>query len=55
MEEHDVTMLNSLASRTGDYPDVKARLEQHLLETLRQAEALDGILRRGGARRSQVR
>jgi ferritin-like metal-binding protein YciE len=49
MEEHDVTMLNSLASRTGDYPNVKARLEQHLLETRKQAEALEGcILRRGG-------
>jgi ferritin-like metal-binding protein YciE len=49
MEEQAVTMLNSLASRTGDYPDLKARIEQHLLETRRQAEALEGcILRRGG-------
>jgi ferritin-like metal-binding protein YciE len=49
MEEQAVTMLNSLASRTGDYPDLKARIEQHLLETRTQAEALEGcILRRGG-------
>jgi ferritin-like metal-binding protein YciE len=36
MEEQAETMLKSLAGRTGDYPDVKARIEQHLTETQRQ-------------------
>jgi ferritin-like metal-binding protein YciE len=49
MEEQAVTMLIGLANRTGDYPEVKARIEQHLAETRKQAEALEGcILRRGG-------
>jgi ferritin-like metal-binding protein YciE len=30
MEEQAVTMLEALAGRTGDYPEVKARIKQHL-------------------------
>jgi ferritin-like metal-binding protein YciE len=46
MEEQAETMLKSLAGRTGDYPDVKARIEKHLAETQRQAEALEGCIKR---------
>jgi ferritin-like metal-binding protein YciE len=35
MEEQAETMLKSLAGRTGDYPDVKERIERHLIETQR--------------------
>jgi ferritin-like metal-binding protein YciE len=48
MEEQAVAMLTSLASRTGDYPDVKARIESHLAETKRQAEALEECIKRRG-------
>jgi ferritin-like metal-binding protein YciE len=48
MEEQAVTMLTSLASRTGDYPEVKTRIESHLAETQRQAQALEGCIKRRG-------
>lgn len=49
MEEQAVTMLTSLASRTHDYPELKTRIESHLVETRRQVEALEEcITRRGG-------
>lgn len=55
MEEQAVTMLDSLSSRTGDYPEVKARIEQHLLETRRQAEALEGCIKRRGGDTSTLK
>jgi ferritin-like metal-binding protein YciE len=55
MEEQAVTMLTSLASRTGDYPDVKARIESHLAETKRQAEALEECIKRRGGDTSTLK
>jgi len=55
MEEQAVTMLTSLASRTGDYPDVKARIESHLTETRRQADDLEGCIRRRGGDTSTLK
>jgi ferritin-like metal-binding protein YciE len=55
MEEQAVTMLTSLASRTGDYPDVKARIESHLGETKRQAEALEECIKRRGGDTSTLK
>jgi ferritin-like metal-binding protein YciE len=55
MEEQAETMLKTLAGRTGDYPDVKARIEQHLTETQRQAEALEGCIKRRGGDTSTLK
>lgn len=55
MEEQAATMLEALAGRTGDYPDVKARIEQHLGETRRQAEALEGCIKRRGGDTSTLK
>ncbi|ABE64512.1 protein of unknown function DUF892 [Nitrobacter hamburgensis X14] len=55
MEEQAVTMLTSLASRTGDYPNVKARIESHLAETKRQAEALEECIKRRGGETSTLK
>jgi ferritin-like metal-binding protein YciE len=55
MEEQAVTMLNSLASRTADYPDMKARIEQHLLETQKQAKGLEECIQRRGGETSTVK
>jgi ferritin-like metal-binding protein YciE len=55
MEEQAVTMLESLAGRTGDYPSVKARIEQHLTETRRQSDALEGCIKRRGGDTSTLK
>src|SRR3982751_6618446 len=55
MEEQAVTMLTSLASRTGEYPDVKTRIESHLAETRRQAEELEGCIKRRGGDTSTLK
>jgi ferritin-like metal-binding protein YciE len=55
MEEQAVIMLDALAGRTGDYPEVKARIEQHLGETRRQAEALEGCIKRRGGDTSTLK
>ena len=47
--------LTGLASRTGDYPDVKTRIESHLAETRRQAEELEECIRRRGGDTSAAR
>jgi len=48
MEEQAVTMLIGLANRTVDYPEVHVRIEHHLSETRRQAEALEECIKRRG-------
>jgi ferritin-like metal-binding protein YciE len=55
MEEQAVTMLTALAGRTGDYPEVKARIEQHLGETRKQAEALEACIKRRGGDTSTLK
>lgn len=50
MEEQAKTMLQSQASRIEHYPELKARIEQHLHETEAQEQKLRGCLDRlGGA------
>ncbi|WP_233146041.1 ferritin-like domain-containing protein [Pigmentiphaga sp. NML080357] len=49
MEKQAETMLNSMAGRLENYPDLKQRIEQHLEETRNQAQLLvTCIERRGG-------
>jgi ferritin-like metal-binding protein YciE len=55
MEEQAVMMLEALAGRTGDYPNVKARIERHLTETRRQSEALEGCIKRRGGDTSSLK
>lgn len=55
MEEQALTMLEALAGRTGDYPDVKARIERHLGETRKQAEALEECIKRRGGDTSTLK
>jgi ferritin-like metal-binding protein YciE len=55
MEEQAVTMLEALAGRTGDYPSVKTRVEQHLAETRKQAEVLEGCIKRRGGDTSTLK
>ncbi|HAF90176.1 MULTISPECIES: ferritin-like domain-containing protein [Stutzerimonas] len=46
MEAQAETMLNKQASRIENYPDLKARIEQHIVETQNQAKLIEGCLRR---------
>ncbi|ESR23388.1 ferritin-like domain-containing protein [Lutibaculum baratangense] len=48
MEEQAKTMLDAQSSRIEHYPELKARIEQHLKETERQEEKLRGCLDRLG-------
>jgi ferritin-like metal-binding protein YciE len=44
MEEQALTMMNGMLSRLENYPVLRARLEQHIKETERQAAALSQLL-----------
>jgi ferritin-like metal-binding protein YciE len=55
MEAHAETMLNTLAQRTGGYPELKAQVERHLTETSRQAEDIRTCIARRGGDTSVVR
>lgn len=46
MEEQAETMLSSQARRIENYPQLKAKLEQHLEETRRQAQRLEQCIER---------
>jgi len=49
MEEQSETMLKHFADRVENYPDIKAKLEEHLAQGHRQAERLRACIeRRGG-------
>jgi ferritin-like metal-binding protein YciE len=49
MEKQAETMLNALASRIENYPDLKQRIAQHIEETREQARLVaECIQRRGG-------
>lgn len=49
MEMQAETMLSRQAERIENYPALKARIEQHIQETQRQAELVEGCLQRLGA------
>ncbi|MET4700655.1 ferritin-like metal-binding protein YciE [Constrictibacter sp. MBR-5] len=55
MEEQAEKMLRDTASRIENYPELKARLESHASETHRQAELLEGCLKRRGASASTMK
>ena len=49
MEKQAETMLAAQASRIESYPDLKAKIEEHLAETRRQSDMLQSCIeRRGG-------
>ena len=49
-EEQAKTMLSGTASRLQNYPELRARIEQHIQETERQADLVRGCIeRRGGS------
>ena len=53
-EEQAETMLRGMAGRIENYPDLRARIEQHIGETQRQAKLVRGCIeRRGGGTSDQ--
>jgi ferritin-like metal-binding protein YciE len=54
-EEQAETMLKGTASRIENYPDLKARIEQHIGETQRQAELIRGCIERRGGSTSAIK
>lgn len=55
MEEQAETMLKSMAGRLEHYPDLKARVEQHIVETQGQARQLRECIERVGASTSTLK
>lgn len=55
MEKQAESMLESMASRIDNYPDLRARIEQHLSETKNQITQLEGILDRNNISRSVIK
>lgn len=55
MEKQAESMLESMASRIDNYPDVRARIEQHLTETKHQITLLEEILDRNDISRSMLK
>ncbi|EBK7038216.1 ferritin-like domain-containing protein [Salmonella enterica] len=55
MEKQAESMLESMASRIENYPDIKARIEQHISETKHQITMLEEVLDRNGISRSVLK
>ena len=55
MEKQAEQMLSSQASRIENYPQLKARTEDHLRQTRRQAERLEGCIERRGGDTSKLK
>ncbi|WP_407579702.1 ferritin-like domain-containing protein [Citrobacter koseri] len=55
MEKQAESMLESMASRIDNYPDLRARIEQHLTETKHQITVLEEILERNEISRSVLK
>ncbi|HET6468508.1 MAG TPA: ferritin-like domain-containing protein [Geminicoccaceae bacterium] len=55
MESQAVELLEKQAPRLDNYPQLQARIRQHLEETHRQAEMLDRCLERYGTDRSMIK
>ncbi len=55
MEKQAESMLESMASRIDNYPDVRARIEQHITETKQQITVLEEILVRNDISRSMLK
>lgn len=52
MEKQAESMLNAMSKRIDNYPDLRARIEQHLTETQGQITLLEEVLDRNGINRS---
>ena len=55
MEKQAETMLSAQAKRIENYPELKARLEQHIRETQEQAELIEGCIKRCGGNPSAAK
>jgi len=55
MEEQAEQMLSSTAKRLDDYPDLQAKLEEHLQATRGQARRIKGCIQRLGSSTSMVK
>lgn len=55
MEKQAESMLKSMSGRIDNYPDLRARIEQHLTETEQQIKLLDEIIDRNGINRSLMK
>ena len=55
MEKQAESMLESMAGRIDNYPDPRARIEQHVKETKRQITVLEEILDRNDISRSVIK
>ena len=54
-EEQAETMLSGMARRIKNYPDLRARIEQHIGETQRQAKLVRGCIERRGGGTSTIK
>ena len=54
-EEQAETMLRGMAGRIENYPDLRARIEQHIGETQRQAKLVRGCIERRGGGTSTIK
>ena len=54
-EEQAETMLSGMASRIQNYPQLKTRIEQHLQETKRHAQLVQGCIERRGGGTSRIK
>src|SRR3954451_7226038 len=54
-EQQAKTMLNGMFSRIENYPQLKARVEQHARETERHAELVRGCIERRGGSTSTIK
>lgn len=55
MEKQAESMLESMAGRIDNYPDLRSRIEQHVIETKRQITVLEEILDRNNISRSVLK
>lgn len=55
MEKQAESMLESMAGRIDNYPDLRSRIEQHVTETKRQITVLEEILDRNNISRSVLK
>lgn len=55
MEKQAESMLKSMSGRIDNYPDLRARIEQHLTETEQQIKLLDEVIDRNGINRSLMK
>ncbi len=54
-EQQAETMLSGMAKRIENYPELKARIEEHIGETQRQAERLRSCIERRGDGTSMIK